>query len=329
LPEILLWHWIAFIAFVAALLALDLLVFHRRDHAPSLTESAWWTVFWFALALGFNGFIWWWGGSKPALEFSTGFLLELSLSIDNVFVFIVIFRFFGIPLKYQYRVLFWGILGAIIMRLLFVVIGSELIKIFNWIIPLFGVFLVYTAFKLALHTESEVHPENNILLRSARRFFKVTKGDHKEHGHAFFVHEAGRWCLTPMFLVLLVVESTDVLFAVDSVPAIFAITLNTFIIYTSNIFAILGLRAKYFLLAGMMESFEYLHYGLSAILGFIGVSMIADWWFRPENLPKDEQFHLVPIWAKLVAIAVLLGISIGVSIVVKKRTKNYGIENKQ
>jgi tellurite resistance protein TerC len=319
LPEILFWHWVAFVAFVALLLALDLLVFHRKDHAPSLRESAFWTIFWFALALAFNGFIWWWLGGKPALEFSTGFLVELSLSMDNVFVFVVIFRFFAIPLKYQYRVLFWGILGAIAMRLLFVVVGSELIKRFDWILPLFGVFLFYTAIKLAMHTGGEVHPEKNIVLRLARRFLKVTKGDHNQHGHAFFVREGGYLCFTPMFLVLLVVESTDVLFAVDSVPAIFGITKNIFIIYTSNIFAILGLRAKYFLLAGMMELFEYLHYGLSAILGFIGLNMIADYLLQPKLLPEGEQFHIIPIWAKLVIIGVLLGISITVSIIVKKR----------
>ena len=319
MPEILLWHWVAFVAFVAVLLALDLLVFHRRDHAPSLAESAGWTIFWFALALAFNGFIWWWLGHKPALEFATGFLVELSLSMDNVFVFVVIFRFFAIPLKYQYRVLFWGILGAIIMRLLFVVVGNELIRRFEWISPLFGLFLVWTAFKLATQTESDVHPEKNILMRLARRFFKVSKDDHHQHGHAFFVREAGQLCFTPMFLVLLVIESTDVLFAVDSVPAIFGITKNVFIIYTSNIFAILGLRAKYFLLAGMVELFEYLHYGLSAILGFIGVNMVADWWFKPELLPEGEQFHVIPIWGKLVTIAVLLGVSIVVSVVVKKR----------
>jgi tellurite resistance protein TerC len=319
LPEILFWHWVAFVAFVAVLLALDLLVFHRKDHAPSLRESALWTIFWFAVALAFNGFIWWWLGGKPALEFSTGFLVELSLSMDNVFVFVVIFRFFAIPLKYQYRVLFWGILGAIVMRLLFVVVGSELIKRFDWILPLFGVFLFYTAIKLAMHTSSEVHPEKNIVLRLARRFLKVTKGDHHEHGHAFFVREGGYLCFTPMFLVLLVVESTDVLFAVDSVPAIFGITKNIFIIYTSNIFAILGLRAKYFLLAGMMELFEYLHYGLSAILGFIGLSMIADYFLQPKLLPEGEQFHIIPIWVKLVIIGVLLGVSITVSIIVKKR----------
>jgi tellurite resistance protein TerC len=324
-----LWPWIGFGTLVAALLSLDLLVFHRRDRAPTLGESALWTVFWCGLALAFNGFIWLWQdqlwpghkpGHAPAVEFLTGYVVEWALSMDNVFVFAIIFRFFSIPLKYQYRVLFWGILGAVILRLLFVVLGSELINRFEWILPLFGLFLVYTAFKLAVNTESEVHPEKNILLRLARRVFKVSQGDHREHGHAFFVREGGRWCFTPLFLVLLVVESTDVLFAVDSVPAIFGITQDIFIIYTSNIFAILGLRALYFLLAGMMEMFGYLHYGLSAILGFIGVNMIADYWF------KSEGEHFIPTWGKLATIAVLLGISIAVSIVVKKRGRGEGTE---
>jgi tellurite resistance protein TerC len=316
-----LWPWVAFGTLVAALLALDLTVFHRRDRAPSLRESAAWTLFWCALALVFNVLIWWWQdklwpvqkpGHEPAVEFLTGYIVEWALSMDNVFVFAVIFRFFNIPLKYQYRVLFWGILGAIVLRLLFVVIGKELIDSFHWILPLFGAFLLYTAFKLALQTESEVDPQKNILLRLARRFFKVSQGDHREHGHAFFVRESGQCCFTPLFLVLLVVESTDVLFAVDSVPAIFGISQDVFIIYTSNIFAILGLRALYFLLAGMMEMFEYLHYGLSAILGFVGLNMIAEYSFQPKA------GYFVPTWGKLAIIAVLLGASVVVSIFVKK-----------
>ena len=325
MPGNMLWPWVAFGTLVAALLALDLAVFHRRDRAPSLRESAGWTAFWCALALVFNVLIWWWQdklwpmykpGHEPAVEFLTGYIVEWALSMDNVFVFAVIFRFFNIPLKYQYRVLFWGILGAIILRLLFVVLGSELIKRFDWVLPLFGLFLVYTAFKLALQKECEVEPEKNIFLRLARRFFKVSRGDHREHGNSFFVREGGRWCFTPLFLVLLVVESTDVLFAVDSVPAIFGISQNVFIIYTSNIFAILGLRALYFLLAGMMEMFEYLHYGLSAILGFVGLNMIAEYWFQPAA------GYFVPTWGKLAIIAVLLGASVVVSIVVKRGRGN-------
>jgi len=314
LPEILLWHWIAFAVLVGVLLTLDLFVFHRRDRAPSLVESTLWTVFWCGMALAFNGLIWWWRGHEPAVQFLTGYVVEWALSMDNVFVFAVIFRFFNVPLKYQYRVLFWGILGAIVLRLLFVVLGNELIKRFDWVLPLFGLFLVFTALKLALQSESEVDPEKNIVLRLARRIFKVSQGNHQEHGPAFFVREGGRLCFTPMLLVLLVVESTDVLFAVDSVPAIFGITRDIFIIYTSNIFAILGLRALYFLLAGMIELFEYLHYGLSAILGFVGLNMITEYWFQPEG------GFFIPTWGKLVIIAVLLGISVVVSIVVKKRT---------
>jgi tellurite resistance protein TerC len=306
-----LWHWIAFGVLVTVLLALDLFVFHRHDRTPSLAESAAWTAFWCSLALAFNGLIWWWQGHEPAVQFLTGYVVEWALSMDNVFVFAVVFRFFNVPLKYQYRVLFWGILGAIVLRLLFVVLGGELIKRFDWVLPLFGLFLVFTAIKLAMQSEGEVDPEKNIILRFSRRFFKVSQGDHHEHGHAFFVREGGRLCFTPMFLVLLVVESTDVLFAVDSVPAIFGITRDIFIIYTSNIFAILGLRALYFLLAGMIELFDYLHYGLSAVLGFIGLNMIAEYWFLPEGV------HFIPTWGKLAIIAVLLGVSIAVSILVK------------
>jgi tellurite resistance protein TerC len=315
------WPWIAFGIIVTALLALDLFVFHRRDHAPSLRESAGWTLFWCALAMVFNGLVWKWQdtlwpgykpGHEPAIEFLTGYVVEWALSMDNVFVFAVIFRFFRVPLKYQYRVLFWGILGAVVLRLLFVLIGGELIGRFDWVLPVFGAFLLFTAIKLALQKEGEVHPEKNIFLRLARRLFNVSHGDHSRHGHAFFVREAGRRCITPLFLALLVMEGTDVLFAVDSVPAIFGISQNLFIIYTSNIFAILGLRSLYFLLAGMLDMFEYLHYGLSAILGFVGLNMIAEYWL----MPKGE--HIIPTWVKLLIIAALLGVSIAVSVMVKK-----------
>ena len=248
----------------------------------------------------------------------TGYLVEWSLSMDNVFVFAVIFGFFRIPLRFQYRVLFWGILGAIFLRLAFILLGAVLIRQFDWVMPIFGVFLIYTAVKLATHADTDVHPDKNIMLRIARRLLPVTRGSHEEHGHAFFVREAGRLCVTPIFLVLLVIESTDVLFAVDSVPAIFGITRDTFIIFTSNIFAILGLRALYFLLAGVIEMFRYLHYGLSAVLGLVGLNMIADYvakvFFRQ---PEDR--YLVPVWAKLAAIAILLAVSIGASICADRR----------
>ena len=196
MPEIVLWHWFAFGGLVVVLLTLDLCVFHRTDHEPSLKESAWWTVFWIGLALVFNALIWWWGRveGRPhmGIEFLNGYLIEKSLSMDNIFVFVVIFRFFNVPLMYQYRVLFWGILGAIIMRLIFIVAGATVIHYFEPIFVVFGLFLVYTAYKLAMHSGEDVHPENNMVLRTARKYFRVTKGDHHEHGHKFFVREGGQ-----------------------------------------------------------------------------------------------------------------------------------------
>jgi tellurite resistance protein TerC len=319
LPEILIWHWLAFGALVTVLLAMDLFVFHRHAHAPTLRESAAWTVFWCGLALAFNALLWWWRGQDCGLSFLTGYLVEWSLSMDNVFVFAVIFRAFGVPLKYQYRVLFWGILGAIFMRLAFILTGAALISRFAWIMPIFGIFLVYTAVQLARHSDREIHPEKNILLRIARRLLPVTKGDHRKHRDHFFAREDGRMAITPMFLVLLVVESTDVLFAVDSVPAIFGITKDPFIVFTSNIFAILGLRALYFLLAGVIDLFRYLSYGLSAVLAFVGIKMIAEYVHHEYFFHEDGPSHLVPPWLSLVVIVMLLGISIVASIMAKRR----------
>ena len=315
-----LWHWLAFAGLVVALLTLDLVVFHRRVHTPTLWESFGWTVFWIGLALVFNGFVWWWGwiedgNSEAGIKFLTGFLVEKSLSMDNLFVFVVIFRFFRVPLKYQYRVLFWGVLGAIVMRLIFILAGVSLVAAFDWLLVVFGAFLVYTGARLALHKSGDVHPEKNIVLRTARKYFRVT---HDDHGQSFFARENGRLCVTPMFLVLLVIESSDVLFAVDSVPAIIGITKDPYIVFTSNVFAILGLRALYFLLAGVIERFRYLHYGLSAVLVFIGLKMIAEYgaehWFNHK--------HLIPHWISLLVVAGLLAVSIVVSIVATRREQN-------
>jgi len=297
--------WLSFGALVVCLLTLDLVVFHRRIHTPSIKESAAWTVFWVSLAVAFNLFIWEWKGGQAGVEFLTGYLVEWSLSMDNVFVFAVIFRFFRVDMKYQYRVLFWGILGAIVMRLAFILVGTALVQRFHWVMPVFGVFLAYTAVKLAFSHDTEVEPEKNILLRLARRLFHVSR---QEHQHHFFVHEDGRLCMTPLFLVLLVIESTDVLFAVDSVPAIFGVTKDPFIVFTSNIFAILGLRALYFLLASVIDLFKYLVYGLSGVLMFIGAKMIAEF-FTP---------HIVPSWLSLVVIAVLIGTSIVASLLAQR-----------
>lgn len=313
MTEIAAWHWGAFSLLVVVLLALDLLVFHRHDHAPSLRESAGWSVFWITVALAFGGLIWWWDGSASGTNFIAAYLIEKALSMDNIFVFVVIFRFFHIPMMYQYRVLFWGILGAIVMRLVFILAGIELIHQFEWVIPLFGLFLIYTGYKLARHSGVDVHPDQNFVLKMARRFFRVTHGDHRQHGHSFFVRENGRKCITPMFLALLVIESTDVLFAVDSVPAVIAVTDDRFLAFSSNIFAILGLRALYFLLAGSVDLFRYLHYGLAAILGLVGCKMLASFWMKQQGMGD------IPPWVSLILVAVLLAISIVASIIAAKR----------
>ena len=319
LLDVHLWHWFAFAALVVGLLVLDLVVFHRRVHSPSLWESAGWSAFWIGLALIFNGLVWWWGmvehgDSEAGIKFLTGFLVEKSLSMDNLFVFVVIFRFFGVPLKYQYRVLFWGVLGAIVMRLVFILAGVSLVQAFDWVMVVFGGFLLVTGIRLGLHESGDVHPEKNVVLRFARRFLRVT---HEDHGQRFFARENGRLCVTPMLLVLIVVESTDVLFAVDSVPAIIGITKDPFIVFTSNVFAILGLRALYFLLAGVIDRFRYLHYGLSAVLVFIGLKMIAEYaaerWFDRE--------HLIPHWVSLLVVAGLLMLSVVVSLAVTRHRR--------
>ena len=310
LPPVEVWQWFAFGALVVGLLAVDLLVFHRNDKTPSFRGSAAFVVLWCLLALGFNGFVWHWRGGQSGMEFMAGYLLEWSLSMDNVFVFAVVFRYFQVPLHFQYRVLFWGILGAVFMRLGFILAGAELIKRFDVVLPLFGLFLIYTALKLARHSAGEVDPERNLVLRLARRWLPMAKKNTAMYGHEFFVREDRRLRVTPIFLVLLVIESTDVLFAVDSVPAIFGITHDPFIVFTSNVFAILGLRALYFLLVGVMDMFRYLHYGLASVLGFVGVKMIAEYF-----LGHGENGPLVPIWLSLVVIAGLLGLAVAASLI--------------
>lgn len=311
-----LWHWLGFGALVVLLLVLDLCVFHARIHTPTFRESLGWTIFWIVLALIFNAVMLWWGWmvfgtSAVGVTFLTGYLVEKSLSMDNIFVFAVIFRYFRVPLKYQYRVLFWGILGAVFLRLAFILAGVGLIERFDWMLWVFGAVLLYSGAKLAMAGDEEVDPERNIVLRAARRVLRISRQDHEHH---FFVRENGLLCITPLFLVLLVVESTDVIFAVDSVPAILGITRDSFIVFTSNVFAILGLRALYFLLAGVMDRFQYLHYGLSGVLVFIGGKMIAEYW-----VPHKHGEHLIPHWASLAVIVALLIVSIVASIIATRR----------
>jgi tellurite resistance protein TerC len=274
-------QWGVFFALVAAMLALDLGVFHRRERRTSLREALFWSLFWTILAFAFNYWIYYRFGSEAGLQFLTGYVIERSLSFDNIFVFIVIFNYFAVPAQYQHRVLFWGILGALLSRGLFIAMGTALLAQFAWLIYVFGAFLVYTGIKILRGDETEVHPEKNPVVRLFQRFVPLTA---QYHGKRFFAREGARRVATPLMLVLVVVEATDVVFAVDSIPAIFAITLDRFIIFTSNIFAILGLRALYFLLAGLMHKFRYLGLGLGLVLVFIGAKMlIHDWWEIPTN----------------------------------------------
>jgi tellurite resistance protein TerC len=291
--------WGAFNLFVIAMLALDLGVFHRKAHEVGIREALFWSVFWIALSLLFNLGVYFWSGPQAALEFLTGYLLEKSLSVDNIFVFLMIFTYFRVPYLHQHKVLFWGILGALIMRAFFILVGITLIQKFHWVIYIMGAFLVITGIKMATQKDADIHPERNPVLRLVRRFMRVTED--YEGGH-FFMRRSGRLLATPLFVVVLVVETTDVIFAVDSIPAILAITLDPFIVYTSNVFAILGLRALYFALAGVMQLFSYLPYGLSFILVFVGIKMLL------------VDIYKIPIGMALGTVAAVLVISVIASI---------------
>jgi tellurite resistance protein TerC len=291
--------WVLFNLFVLAMLAIDLGVFHRRAHEVKIKEALMWSGMWIGLALMFNLGIYFVMGPRPALEFLTGYLLEKSLSVDNIFVFIVILSYFRVEPRYQHKVLFWGIIGALVMRALFIAAGITLIQQFHWIIYVFGAFLVFTGIRLGLHQEQDIHPERNPILKLTRRLLPVTR---EYMGGKFIVRVDGRLFATPLLIVLLVVETTDVVFATDSIPAILAITLDPFIVYTSNVFAILGLRALYFALAGTMKLFRFLHYGLAAILTFIGVKMLL------------VDIYPLPIAVALGAVVGILAISVGASV---------------
>lgn len=270
MPEQIYW-WIGFHIFIFMMLALDLGVFHRKSHTVTVREALTWSAVWIALALLFNAGVFYTRGYDSALEFLAGYLLEESLSVDNLFVFLLLFSYFKVPADYQHKVLFWGIIGALIMRALFIGVGAVLIAKFHYILYLFGIFLVITGVRMAFDKGDEVNPENNILVKAFRRFFPVTD---KYDGSNFFTVENGVRKATLLFIVLLIVEATDILFAADSIPAVFAVTQDPFIVYTSNIFAILGLRSLYFALAGIMNLFHYLKFGLSIILSFIGIKML-------------------------------------------------------
>lgn len=298
--------WVGFGVFVIVMLSLDLGVFHRKAHAVTLREAAVWTAVWVSLALAFNVAIYFWRGPEVALQFLTGYLIEEALSVDNMFVFLVIFASFGVRSEHQHRVLFWGIVGALVMRAGFIAAGVTLLEKFHWIIYVFGAFLVWTGARMALHRETDIHPEANPILRLARRILTVSR---TYDGPRFFTREGGRRLVTPLFLVLLIVESTDLVFALDSIPAILAVTQDPFIVYTSNVFAILGLRSLYFLLAGVVDLFRYLKLGLAVVLTFVGVKMlIAD-------------IYEMPVLASLGVVLGVLAVSILASLLVpEKRT---------
>jgi tellurite resistance protein TerC len=273
-----LWAWAGFVAFIVMMLALDLGVFHRKSHAVKVREAVAWCAVWGALAMAFNGFVLWQHGPADGAQWFAGYLVELGLSVDNVFVFIIVFSYFRVAPEHQHRVLFWGIVGAALMRAVFILVGIELINRFEWVLIFFGVFLIYTGIRLALPKKGhDVAPEKNIAVRLFRRFFPVSPG---YDGSRFFTRIDGRRAATPLFMVLLVIETTDVIFAIDSIPAVLGITKNGFVAFTSNIFAILGLRSMYFALSGVMNLFRFLSLGLAFILAFIGAKMIAasaDW----------------------------------------------------
>jgi tellurite resistance protein TerC len=298
--------WVGFNIFVLLLLALDLGVFHRGAKVIKVKESLVWSAVWIIVALLFNAVIYFWRGTDIALQFLTGYLVERSLSVDNLFVFLLIFNYFRVPAAYQYKVLFWGILGALIMRAIFIAAGVTLINMFHWMIYVFGAFLVIIAVKIALEKEKEIHPENNPVLKLFRKFTPVTKNYIDDN---FFIKKDGKTFATPMFIVLLVIETTDIIFAVDSIPAILAITTDPFIVYSSNVFAILGLRALYFALAGVMELFRYLNIGLAVILAFVGVKMLI------------SNYYEISVTIALGVVVLTLAVSILASIIFPQQHK--------
>ena len=313
LVQITIWHWICFIACVVIFLALDLGLFHRRAHVVSFKEALFWTAVWFSLAIVFAFSLRPLRGEKESLEFLTGYLIELSLSMDNVFVIAIIFTYFRVPPEHQHRVLFWGILGALVMRGVMIGAGVALIDWLDWILYVFGAFIVFTGIKM-FFVQTEVEPEKNLVIRVARKVFPVTP--HFE-GQKFVTQWNGSMALTPLALVLLMVETTDLLFAFDSIPAIFAVTRNPFIVFTSNVFAILGLRSLYFVLAGAIRYFRYLKYGLALVLVFIGVKMLID---PHDNPPRWFQAD-IPISVSLIVVAGIILVSIALSVAAAWREK--------
>jgi len=301
--------WIGFNILVLLMLAIDLGFFHRKDHEISIKEALLWSVIWIVVALVFNVGVYFWRGTEVSLQFFTGYVIERTLSIDNIFVFLLIFTYFQVPTKYQYKVLIWGILGALIFRGLFIAVGTILIAKFHWLIYVFGAFLVFTGIRMGFGGDTKVEPERNPILRLVRKLLPITA---KYEGGKFFVRRNKRTLGTPLLVVLVVIETTDIVFAVDSIPAIFAITLDPFIVYTSNVFAILGLRALYFAMAGLMKLFYYLRYALAAILSLVGIKMLL------------STIYPIPNSIALGTVALLLAASIILSLIFPKKNGETG-----
>jgi tellurite resistance protein TerC len=299
--------WFAFVAVILGLLALDLFVFHKDAHVVSVREATIWSIIWVTLGLAFGVVVWAWLGAERGGEYFAGYLIEKALSVDNIFVFAMVFAYFAVPSKYQHRVLFWGIVGAIVFRAIFIIGGAELLKQFHWLIYVFGAILLVTGFKMAFGGDTEVHPEKNPVLKLVRRFIPITN---EYHGQSFFVRHAGKLVATPLFAVLLIVETTDILFAIDSIPAIFAVTREPFIVFASNAFAILGLRSLYFVLADMMYRFRFLKVGLGGILIFAGIKM-----------GLSETAYKVDIWLSLAVIGMILAVSILASLIATRNER--------
>jgi tellurite resistance protein TerC len=315
--EITPWHWAGFILCVLIFIALDLGLFHRRARIVKFKEAAAWSAVWFALAMAFAGAMAHWRGSEEAVQFTTGYVIELSLSLDNILVIALIFAWFRIPAQFQHRLLFWGILGALIMRGAMIAAGAGLINQFDWVLYVFGAFLVFAGVKMLFSGQQTVQPEKNLALRLARRCFTVSPD---LDGQKFFTRRDGRFALTPLAVVLLLIETTDLIFAVDSVPAVFSVTRKAFIVFTSNVFAILGLRSMYFLLAGALGCFRYLKIGLSVVLAFVGVKMLLDPHDRPPRWFQIE----IPTGVSLMTVAAIILIAIVLSVLVAEREKRTG-----
>lgn len=306
--------WVSFNIFVLIMLAVDLGVFHRKSHEVSVKEALTWTGVWILLAFFFNVFVYYHFGEKSAFEFLTGYVIEKSLSVDNIFVMVLIFSYFNVPSQYQHKVLFWGILGALVMRVIFILSGVELIHRFHWLIYLFGGFLIVTGIKIMFGGDSKLDPERNPVVKLARRIFRITPTFEKD---AFFVRKNNALWVTPLFLVVLVIEATDLVFAVDSIPAILAITDDAFIVYTSNVFAILGLRSLYFALSGIEKYFVYLKYGLSVILVFVGAKMCL------------SDIYKIPVEISLAFIVTTLSFAVLASLVLKTNEERLSANKKE